>query len=355
MGPIVKTPRLAIAAIATAGLLALAACGSSSTTKKAADGSTPGASGAVSASTAAATPVTESSTAPSGAAPSGSAPSGAASSSAAPTTPAAAPSSMLPDGTTTILPGHRVVAWYGIAAAPPDDALGLAGSPENAAKQVMAKAKEYATSGDPVLPAFEYISTLIQSAPGSDGSHAGDADLDTIQKYEDVAVKDHLLLILDIQPGTDHFLPHIKRLQKFLAMPNVSIGLDPEWQFITKPYGDVTGNTTGAEVNTVVDYLSKFVTSHHLPQKLLVIHQFTTDMIENRASIKAADGVAVVQHIDGLGQGGNAGKLGDYKVLHATKPGQFSGFKLFFKEDTDLLSPKAVLALKPAPDLITYQ
>jgi hypothetical protein len=33
----------------------------------------------------------------------------------------------------------------------------------------------------------------------------------------------------------------------------------------------------------------------------------------------------------------------------------FSGFKLFYLQDTDLLQPSQVLALTPAPSVVIYQ
>jgi hypothetical protein len=140
-------------------------------------------------------------------------------------------------------------------------------------------------------------------------------------------------------------------------MPNVGIALDPEWQFLTGGYQDKTGSSPASEINAVSSYLSTFVTSRHLPQKLFVLHQFTTAMITDRKDVENEPGLATVMHIDGIGSsasGGIAAKLADYKVLHGGS-GQFSGFKLFFHEDTRLMSPKEVLALRPVPDLVTYQ
>ena len=33
----------------------------------------------------------------------------------------------------------------------------------------------------------------------------------------------------------------------------------------------------------------------------------------------------------------------------------FNGFKLFFREDTGLMSPRDVLALEPAPDVVVFE
>ena len=35
--------------------------------------------------------------------------------------------------------------------------------------------------------------------------------------------------------------------------------------------------------------------------------------------------------------------------------GPYNGFKLFFREDTGLMSPRDVLGLRPAPDVVVYE
>jgi hypothetical protein len=39
----------------------------------------------------------------------------------------------------------------------------------------------------------------------------------------------------------------------------------------------------------------------------------------------------------------------------ASQPVQFTGFKLFYQQDVPLMSPKDVLALRPAPLVVMYQ
>ena len=62
----------------------------------------------------------------------------------------------LPRGGRTILPGKRVVAFYG---APQDRELGVLGigPPRRAARKLERQSRPYAARGRPVLPAFELI------------------------------------------------------------------------------------------------------------------------------------------------------------------------------------------------------
>jgi len=161
------------------------------------------------------------------------------------------------------------------------------------------------------------------------------------------------LLILDIQPGRQDFLTVVKRYEQFLLKPNVGVALDSEWRMAPDQIpAKVRGHVTAEEVNAVTAYLSKLTVSHGLPQKVFVLHNFTQQMILDRASIKARSGLAMVWHFDGHGDRNN--KLFGYNLLKVKKP-FFNGFKLFLKEDINLFQPKEVEALSPPPDFISYQ
>ena len=92
-----------------------------------------------------------------------------------------------------------------------------------------------------------------------------------------------------------------------------------------------------------------------LPQKLLIVHQFTADMISNREQLEARPGVATVLNSDGFGDPPN--KIAKYKQLRprGSMGAFYPGFKLFYSEDIDLMSPEQVLALDPAPDIVIYE
>jgi hypothetical protein len=59
------------------------------------------------------------------------------------------------------------------------------------------------------------------------------------------------------------------------------------------------------------------------------------------------------------GWGSQAKKIGTYTYVVAAEPVQFTGFKLFYKNDTlastTMLTPAQVLDLTPAPVFIQYQ
>jgi hypothetical protein len=259
----------------------------------------------------------------------------------------------LPRGGRTILPGFRVVAYYG---APQDDELGIlgVGSPRRAAKRLERQAKPYARRRRPVLPAFELIAAIVTSEAGDGGDHSMRQDDSTIRRYLRIARVHRMLLLLDIQPGYAPFLQEAKALERWLKEPDVGLALDPEWSM--KPPllpAQEIGSTDAATVNEVSSYLSGIVRRNDLPQKLLVVHRFTRDMIHSEQDLERAPGVGLVVNVDGFGDQPN--KISKYREFTRDLRRRYNGFKLFYHEDLNLMSPKQVLRLRPQPDLVVYE
>jgi len=182
----------------------------------------------------------------------------------------------LPRGGVRIVPRLRVVAFYGGPDGPGLGVLG-AGSPEQAAAAVIARAAGFAGFGRPVQPAMELLATVAQGAPGPDGTYSRPVTNTQIAAYLAVAHEHRMLLILDIQPGGGEFLPQVRALEPFLLDPDVSVALDPEWKvpFEQAPGGGRIGSATAADINAVGAYLSGLITTRRLPDKLLIVHEFT--------------------------------------------------------------------------------
>jgi hypothetical protein len=262
------------------------------------------------------------------------------------------PKSQLPRGGETIFPHDRVVAYYGTAGS---DALGVLGSkpPEQIASEIEKAAAPYNTPGEQVLPAMELVVTVADAAPGPDGNYSHDIATSKVRRYEQAAKKNHMLLILDIQPGQSPFLPLVKHWKKLLAEPNVGLALDSEWHMPDgNTPGQVTGHADAANINKVSSWLATLTDRDHLPQKLFIFHQFTDPMIRHIDDINTPPELAVIQQLDGFGT--QHLKLSKWKKLKHPKRFHM-GFKLFYTQDTDLMSPKQVLALHPPPDYISYE
>jgi hypothetical protein len=259
----------------------------------------------------------------------------------------------LPRGGRTILPDNRVVAFYG---APQDRELGVLGigAPGRAARRLERQARAYARRGRPVLPAFELIAAIVTSEAGDGGDHSMRQEPATIRRYLRAARAHDMLLMLDIQPGYAPFLQEAQALEQFLREPDVSLALDPEWSMDPPQLpGQEIGSTDAATINDVSRYLSGIVRRYDLPQKLLVVHRFTEDMIEAEHDLERHPGVALVVNVDGFGDQPN--KISKYNEFTDDLRRRFNGFKLFYEEDVSLMKPKQVLRLRPQPDLIVYE
>ncbi len=259
----------------------------------------------------------------------------------------------LPRGGRQIFPKHRVVGFYG---APQAEELGILGigDPDSVGPKLEKQARGYRARDRPILPAFELLATIASGAPGADGKYRNRQTDKVMSRYLKAARKAKALLVLDIQPGQADFLTETRKLAKYLKEPDVSLALDPEWRMDP---GEIPGQTIGsvdaAEVNKVSEYLSGIVEKNDLPQKMLLIHQFTDDMIVGRDRLEKRPGVALTLNVDGFGD--IPAKVSKYTEF-TEEPDRFHyGFKLFYKEDTNLMTPKQVLQLNPRPDLVMYE
>jgi len=274
--------------------------------------------------------------------------------SAVPAAKAPAPRrAQLPGGGRTIFPRRRVVAFYG---APQSDRLGILGigKPEDAARKLARVARSYERKTRPVLKAFELISTIANAHPGDDGMYRTHQPNETIARYLRAARKARALLLLDVQPGRGDFLSEAQRLKRWLLEPDVGLALDPEWHVREGEVpGQKIGSVTADEVNEVAGYVSNIVVKHDLPEKLFLIHQFTQDMIQDKERVARPPGVAMTMNVDGFGDRPN--KISKYEAFTSEATRFHDGFKLFYEEDTNLMSPGAVLQLRPPPDLVIYE
>lgn len=255
-------------------------------------------------------------------------------------------------GTRQWFPVSRLVAFYGT---PGTGSLGVLGAtgPEQAASRLESVASAYRTPGRTVVPTFELIATVADPAPGPDGSYTHTVDTAEVRRYLDVAREHHMAMIIDVQPGRQQFLPQVEHWASLLSQPDVGLALDSEWRMHGDEVpGQVVGHTDATEINSVTEWLSQLVRRAHLPQKVVLLHEFEDSMIVDPQAVVAHPELAMVQHVDGFGS--RAVKLAIYKSL--CRPAQFHlGFKLFYQQDVAMLSPAEVLSISPTPDYVSYQ
>ncbi len=262
----------------------------------------------------------------------------------------------LPGGGQIFFPGRRLVALYGH---PGSGALGVLGAQDLPASIARAKqlAATYAPmSSVPVVPTFEIIATVAEAAAGSDGNYSGESSVASLLPWVQQATAAGLYVVLDLQPGSANVLSQAKLYTQLLAMPDVGLAIDPEWALSPgqHPLGQI-GSLTSAQINAVGAWLEQLTASKHLPQKLLVLHQFRLSMIGDEPALKTNyDDLAVLIHMDG--EGTTPSKIATWNaVVHAAPKGLPFGWKNFYKEDHPTMTPEQTMAQKPTPVMISYQ
>jgi hypothetical protein len=268
---------------------------------------------------------------------------------------AAAPRSELPRGGKRIFPRHRVVGFYGAPQSPQLGELGI-GPPSSAARRLKRQAAPYRRLDHRtrILPAFELISVIATAGPGEDGLYRARQRGDVVRRYLSVARRRQFLTLLDIQPGRSTFIREAKHLRAYLREPDVGLALDPEWNMGPNGVpGERIGSVGASMVNRVSRLMARVARRHRLPQKLLVVHQFTEEMLQGERRLRARRRVALVLNADGFGT--PAQKRAKYRQLAPRADSRHPGFKLFYREDTNLMAPRRVLDLEPRPRFVVYE
>lgn len=262
---------------------------------------------------------------------------------------------MIPVLPGALLPATRVVAFYGN---PRSTRMGILG--ELPPGQMLAKldgiAKVWAKADTSraVRPALQLIVTVAQGRPGADAKYRLRHPDTLIDEVAGWAEARGWLLILDVQIGQSSVAAELPHLIPWLKKPWVHLALDPEFAM---PNGRVPGKKIGTldarQINEAIDLLAKLVDQEHLPPKMLVVHRFTEDMLTNFRDIRTDPRVQVVIDMDGFGAPSLKRRIYDLVVSH--RPVQFTGIKLFFKNDHPMMTQAEILHLAPIPLYIQYQ
>ena len=188
----------------------------------------------------------------------------------------------------SILPGKRIVAYYGN---PLSRRMGVLGEYE---PEVMLRKLEQevgrwsaADSLTPVQPALHLIATVAQGSAGKDGMWRTRMSDSLIERVYRWAQRRNAILFLDVQVAKSTLQAELPPLEKYLARPDVHLGIDPEFSM---KRGDNPGKRVGTydarDVNYAIDWLGDLVTKYKLPPKVLVVHRFTRPMLTNARTIR---------------------------------------------------------------------
>ncbi len=258
-----------------------------------------------------------------------------------------------------ILPYKRIVAYYGnplskrmgiLGELPPDDML--------AKLDTEIENWEKADSQTPVQPALHAVVVTAQGHPGKGSKYRLRMTDKMIEDVLAMAAKRDAIVFLDIQVGHSTLQEELPRLEQFLKLPQVHLGIDAEFSMKN---GNVPGRRIGtfdaADINYATRFLADIAKVHNLPPKLLIVHRFTQGMITNTSKIDLRPEVQIVMHMDGWGP--PYLKKDTYRRYIKNEPVQFTGFKIFYKNDlknnSRLMRPEEILALTPSPMYIQYQ
>ncbi len=276
------------------------------------------------------------------------------------TTPSLWPVSAAYPRVGALLPFKRIVAYYGNFYS---TGMGILGeyAPDRVL-EMLASTTEMWTAADPAtpaIPAIHYIAVVAQATAGKEGKYVLRMPDDQIEHALEMAEKIDGIVFLDVQVGKSTLQYELPQLEKYLKLPQVHLAIDPEFsmKFGDRP-GTVIGTFDAADINYAAEYIAGLVRENHLPPKVLVVHRFTYAMVTNYKEIRLLPEVQIVMDMDGFGS--KAKKYGTYNRVVAPEPVQFTGIKIFYKNDTrppadGLLSPEEVLSLTPAPIYIQYQ
>jgi len=253
-----------------------------------------------------------------------------------------------------LLAGRRLIAYYGTPLGP---GLGVLG--RNDIDATLALLDEQARAYrdlDPeveTLPVFHMVTTIADAHPGDDGDYNHRVHHDLIRQWMEGVEAVGGWSILDVQPGRSDLDTEWEALEPLLREQNVHLAVDPE--FIVgdgEIPGQDLGRITGPQVNHVQAKLDRLARTIGR-RKLLIIHQFDNRMLQQKGMILDYPLVELVWDADGFG--GPGAKVGDYQQYREEAGFEHGGFKLFYNEDTPLMTPEQVLSLEPRPRLVIYQ
>jgi hypothetical protein len=258
-----------------------------------------------------------------------------------------------------ILPYNRIIAFYGNLYS---KRMGILGElpKDEMLKKLQAEVANWQAADTTIkaIPALHYIATTAQIEPGRANLHRMRMpfkQIDTIIKW---AKSINALVFLDIQVGHSNVKDEVASLEPYLKLPDVHLGIDPEFSLKN---GEIPGTKIGTfnsdDINDAIVILANLVRKNNLPPKVLVVHRFTQGMVTNYKNIKIVPEVQVVIDMDGFGE--KILKKSTYLRYIYREPVQFTGVKLFYKNDNkndwQMYTPEELLEFTPKPIYIQYQ
>ncbi len=231
----------------------------------------------------------------------------------------------------SIFPFKRIVSYYGNLYSKQMGILGELPPAEMLAKlQQEVAAWQKADSVLEVVPALHYIAVTAQGSPGKGNTYRLRMPFHQIDSVLSMASKINALVFIDVQVGHSTLQQELPELEKYLKMPNVHLGIDPEFSMKGgQAPGKVVGTFDAADINYATEYLAKLVKENSLTPKVFIVHRFTQNGVTNYKQIKTRPEVQIVMDMDGWGHAPL--KMNTYKQYIHKEPVEYTGFKIFYK------------------------
>lgn len=265
-----------------------------------------------------------------------------------------APAEQPPDQQPAPVKDSLVVSMWGNP-----DGLGVLGqvTPDDAMAQLQGLSDQYrqVDGGKPVTPAFFVVYAVAQDEPTDNGLYLRYLKDEDVWPYLTLAHQNGALVFLDLQMGLSDVRTQLDRLRPYLLDPSVHVALDPEYAVRPgqQPGGIDAGSLDAADLNTAQAYLEQLVEEYHLPDKILVIHQFQDNVITNGDKVGRFAHVSTVVNMDAYGDPQR--KVEKYQYFARRPYAEYASFNLFLRLDNGLMPAADVMKLSPRPSMVIYQ
>ncbi|HEX8273798.1 MAG TPA: hypothetical protein VF615_14265 [Longimicrobiaceae bacterium] len=259
----------------------------------------------------------------------------------------------------SILPDKRIVCYYGN---PNSKRMGALGEypRDDMLRRLQREVQNWnrADPSTPAIPCLHMVSVVAQGDPGPSGKYRSQMRDTQVDSIYQMARSINGIFFIDVQVGTDDIRNIMPRFEEMLKKPDIHFAVDPEFYMRGGIVpGRKIGTMTASDINYVSGELARIVRENRLPPKVLVIHRFTRNMVTGSRDIILRPEVQVVIDMDGWGAPWL--KRDSYRDYVVKEPVQFTGFKLFYHNDTKkgdpIMSPADLLRLHPRPLYIQYQ
>lgn len=277
-----------------------------------------------------------------------------------------------------VLPTHRIVAFYGVPGAEPTGPAYQLGSDMLDRLREQGAAYERLDPAHPVVLGIDLVVSVPDSFPGPEHTYSHHVDTATLDRYVEFCRANNLLLFLDLNIGWADPMAELNSFRPYLRLPFVHLAIDPEWMFPrhTGIPGINLSNVRASDLNPLIEAVAAMPEQYHVPRKILILHQYRSDgdglanpfdpaaaEIADKRDLVDDPRVDLVVHIDSVG--GWAGDIDlktkqyqEWVAADMARYGNFryGGFKIFYHLESRnrLMTPAEVMALKPAPMVITY-